>query len=104
MHAPFKSHAAEKDQAVNSRSTLCRGTANDSSTEGVSAMRLQNKFSRFTFVVLLFIAMSIASATAQFPAPTVPPTPATVPASQTIPAGFEMTGFIQFASVDQLCV
>ncbi len=35
--------------------------------------------------------------------PTLPPTPATIPASQGPVAPFDITGFIQFASVDSLC-
>ncbi|MBZ5532367.1 MAG: hypothetical protein LAO20_13130 [Acidobacteriia bacterium] len=60
-------------------------------------------FSFAGVVVLLMLAVT-ATSWAQFTAPTVPPTPAVVPARQTIPAGFEMTGFIQYASVDQLCI
>src|SRR6478736_7119723 len=47
---------------------------------------------------LLFVA---ASAWAQ--KPVTPPTPATMPASQGGVAPFDMTGFIQFASVDSAC-
>lgn len=54
--------------------------------------------------LLLLLLMVSATSSAQFTAPAVPPTPAVIPAYQTIPAGFEMTGFIQYASVDQLCV
>lgn len=55
-------------------------------------------------VVLLLMVASVATSWAQFTAPAVPPTPAVVPASQTIPPGFEMTGFIEYASVDQMCI
>lgn len=55
-------------------------------------------------VVLLLVVVFTTASWAQFVAPAVPPTPATVPAYQTIPAGFEMTGFIEAASVDQQCI
>jgi hypothetical protein len=60
----------------------------------------------FVAMALLMMMACAASAFAQaFPPPAaVPPALAIVPAAQTIPAGFEMTGFIQYASVDQLCV
>ena len=53
----------------------------------------------------LLLMACAATAVAQFPPPAaIPPAPAIVPAAQTIATGFEMTGFIQYASVDQLCV
>lgn len=55
-------------------------------------------------LLLMLVATVTAGAQATWPAPAVPPTPATVPAYQTIPAGFEMTGFIEYASVDQMCI
>ena len=45
--------------------------------------------------------LSAASVWAQ--KPDTPPTPATMPASQGGVAPFDMTGFIQFASVDSVC-
>jgi hypothetical protein len=51
------------------------------------------------FALLLFLAFTM-NLWAQ---PTVPPTPATIPASQGPVAPFDITGFIQFASVDSLC-
>lgn len=63
----------------------------------------KNIFRVAGIVLLLMLAMTAAS-WAQFAAPVVPPAPAVVPAYQTIPAGFEMTGFIQYASVDQMCL
>jgi len=55
------------------------------------------------FVLLLMVA-SVATSWAQFTAPAIPPAPAVVPAYASIPTGFEMTGFIQYASVDQMCL
>ena len=67
-------------------------------------MRGHNNIFRTAGIVLLLAVACATASWAQFVAPAVPPTPATVPAYQTIPAGFEMTGFIQYASVDQLCI
>ena len=55
--------------------------------------------------LLLMLACTATALGQAFPPPAaIPPAPAIVPVAQTIPAGFEMTGFIQYASVDQLCV
>lgn len=56
-------------------------------------------------VALLLLAFALPGTQAQqiYPRPTVPPTPATLPPAQTVPPGFESLGFIQYASVDQLC-
>jgi hypothetical protein len=70
----------------------------------MSAKEQARKIFRSAGAVLLLMVASVAASWAQFTAPTVPPTPAVVPAYQTIPAGFEMTGFIEYASVDQMCV
>lgn len=51
------------------------------------------------FALLLFLAFTM-NLWAQ---PTIPPTPAIMPASQGPVAPFDITGFIQFASVDSLC-
>ncbi len=67
-------------------------------------MRGNKNIFRTAGIVLLLVVACATASWAQFVAPAVPPTPATVPAYQTIPAGFEMTGFIQYASVDQLCI
>jgi hypothetical protein len=81
---------------------------NRSLTEGVSQMRAfeqATKFLRLAGVVLLLMFAAVATSLAQsWPAPAVPPAPAVIPAFQTIPPGFEMTGFIEYASVDQMCI
>src|SRR5437660_10597783 len=59
------------------------------------------KISKVAVVTLLLIFA--VAAQAQWPRPTTPPTPATIPAIQTVPVGFDETGFIEFASVDALC-
>ncbi|HET9837333.1 MAG TPA: hypothetical protein VFR84_03800 [Candidatus Angelobacter sp.] len=76
-------------------------------TEGVSLMRAfeQNKSLKFTGLVLLLMILAAATAGAQsWPAPTVPPAPSQVPAYASNPTGFEMTGWIEYASVDQMCL
>src|SRR5215475_9349288 len=81
--------------------------AKSSLTEGVSPMRVfkQNKFLKFTGMVLLLIfAMAAVSNAQTWPAPAVPPTPAQTPAYAPPATGFEMTGFIEYASVDQMCL
>ena len=59
------------------------------------------KISKMAVVTLLLIFA--VAAQAQWPRPTTPPTPATIPAFQTVPIGFDETGFIEYASVDALC-
>lgn len=59
---------------------------------------------RLAAVVLLLMIASAASWAQAWPVPAVPPAPAVVPAYQTIPTGFEMTGFIEYASVDSQCI
>jgi len=56
-------------------------------------------FRTANFALLLFLAFTM-NLWAQ---PTIPPKPATMPASQGPVAPFDITGFIQFASVDSLC-
>jgi hypothetical protein len=68
------------------------------------ARRPVNRYSKFGACLLLLMLASAHAAFAQFVAPTVPPTPAILPAYQSIPFGFTTTGFIQYASVDQLCL
>lgn len=79
-----------------------------SSTEGFFNMKTYTQgnsiFRYMGVVLLLMVAMTAASWAQTWPVPAVPPTPAVVPAAQTIPAGFEMTGFIEYASVDQQCI
>jgi len=58
----------------------------------------------FCMLALVLTASSIVwSQTTPFPKPVLPPSPAIVPASQTVPAGFDETGFIGYASVDAMC-
>lgn len=59
------------------------------------------KISKVAVVTLLLIFA--VTAQAQWPKPTTPPAPATIPAFQTVPIGFDETGFIEYASVDALC-
>ena len=62
------------------------------------------RYSRLGACVLLLMLASANAALGQFVAPTLPPGPAILPAYQSIPFGFAATGFIQYASVDQLCL
>jgi hypothetical protein len=68
------------------------------------ARRSVNRYSKLGACVLLLMLASANAALAQFVAPTVPPSPAILPAYQSIPFGFATTGFIQYASVDHLCL
>jgi hypothetical protein len=79
---------------------------NRSLTEGVSQMRAfeQTKFLKLAGAVLLLMFAMTANSWAQWPAPVVPPAPAQVPAYAPPATGFEMTGFIEYASVDQMCL
>lgn len=54
-------------------------------------------------VVLLLVLALATGAPAQLAKPTLPPVAAKPPASQTIPTGFDDLGFVQYASVDQMC-
>lgn len=62
------------------------------------------KFLKLAGAVLLLMVASGATSWAQFTAPMVPPPPAQVPAYAANPTGFEMTGWIEYASVDQMCL
>jgi hypothetical protein len=64
----------------------------------------QTKVLKFAAGVLLLVVASVATSLAQFTAPVVPPAPAVVPAYASPATGFEMTGFIEYASVDQMCL
>jgi hypothetical protein len=64
---------------------------------------------RIVLLLLMVAALSAASMAQTAPVPTpvpwplpaaVPPAPAKIPATQTVPAGFDETGQIQFASLD----
>jgi hypothetical protein len=68
------------------------------------ARRPVKRYSRLGACVLLLMLASANAVFAQFVAPTVPPSPAILPRYQSIPFGFTTTGFIQYASVDQLCL
>jgi hypothetical protein len=55
-------------------------------------------------VLMLLLVLYTAGASAQsLPKPAVPPTPALLPSAQTVAPGFDDLGFIQYASVDQMC-
>jgi hypothetical protein len=77
---------------------------NSGLTEGVLQMRTESK--KFLKLAGMVLLLMVASATSwgQFTAPIVPPAPAVVPAFAPPATGFEMTGFIEFASVDQMCL
>ena len=64
----------------------------------------QTKFLKLAGAVLLLMFAMTANSWAQWPAPVVPPAPAQVPAYAPPATGFEMTGFIEYASVDQMCL
>src|SRR5215510_11595282 len=74
-------------------------------TEGVSQMRVNVQATKIfkVAVVSLLLIFAVTAAQAQWPKPTTPPTPATIPAIQTVPIGFDETGFIEYASADALC-
>jgi hypothetical protein len=77
---------------------------NSGLTEGVLQMRTEaKKLLKLAGMVLLLMVAS-ATSWGQFTAPVVPPAPAVVPAFAPPATGFEMTGFIEFASVDQMCL
>ena len=61
-------------------------------------LRLHTSGKRYWPLPLLLMAASVWAQK-----PDTPPTPATMPASQGGVAPFDMTGFIQFASVDSVC-
>lgn len=75
-------------------------------TEGASrSMELNRKYARvfkFAGPMLLFAYAAAGSLCAQIK-PLVPPRPALVPASETVAPGFDDLGYIQYASVDQMC-
>jgi len=76
--------------------------------EGVAKAMNANQRStsvlKFTGTLLLGIFAAAKMVSAQtLPRPTVPPSPAILPASQTIAPGFDILGFIQYASVDHMC-
>jgi hypothetical protein len=56
-----------------------------------------------SFILLLVLAVAGATSGQVIPKPAVPPTPATLPPAQTVAPGFDDLGFIQYASVDNMC-
>lgn len=63
-----------------------------------------NKSVGVAAVLLLLILAGAMTLQAQtFPKPTTPPSAAKLPVYQSIPSGFDDLGFIQYASVDQMC-
>jgi hypothetical protein len=69
----------------------------------MSFWEVRNAVRRAAIVALLVVAAQ-TYAGAQFTVPKVPPKPATLPAYQTIPASFDITGFIESATLDgSLC-
>src|SRR5215470_7034045 len=60
------------------------------------------KMAAHTLLLVFTLALAVR-AQAQWPRPATPPTPANVPSSQTVPAGFDELGFIEYASVDATC-
>lgn len=76
-------------------------------TEGVAkTMRVQQpkQILRVAAIILLLVFAAAGVSSAQvLPKPTVPPTAATLPQAQTVAPGFDDLGFIQYASVDQMC-
>jgi hypothetical protein len=55
------------------------------------------------YILLLLVVTAISSLAQSFPKPTLPATKATLPPAQTVSPGFDDLGFIQYASVDQMC-
>jgi hypothetical protein len=53
--------------------------------------------------LLLIFMMTLAASGQSLSKPTTPPAPAKLPTAQTVAAGFDDLGFIQYASVDQMC-
>src|SRR6185437_16644026 len=103
MSSPTRSHFAH---IVPDHNDIV-ATANSSLTEGVSdTMKVNyrgNKAGKLALLLLLnFAAAGVLSAQV-FPKPTVPPASATLPASQTVAPGFDDLGFVEYASVDQMC-
>src|SRR5438270_342548 len=97
-----------------SRGTGCHKREHDESSkdprgkqiDGRSSktMRVYEQVTKISKVAATSLLLLFAvTAQAQWPKPTTPPTPATLPAYQTIPAGFESIGYIEYASVDALC-
>lgn len=70
----------------------------------MSANQTSKRVLKFAGPLLLGILTMAGVGEAQtLPRPTVPPSPAILPASQTAAPGFDILGFIQYASVDQMC-
>jgi hypothetical protein len=71
----------------------------------MTARKSEIRYSKLRASVLLLMLVSVSSAWAQFTAPaSLPPAPAKMPAYQSIPPGYDATGFIEYASVDQMCL
>src|SRR5215470_2361802 len=60
------------------------------------------KMTALTAPLVVVLAFAV-DAQAQWPRPATPPPPANLPSSQTVPAGFDELGFIEYASVDATC-
>src|SRR6185437_11000011 len=103
MFSPTESRFADFSPDYN----VMVARANSRTTEGVSdTMKVNhkgNKACKLAFTLLLNFAAAGVLAAQVFPRPTVPPTSATMPAIQTVAPGFDDLGFIEYASVDQMC-
>ncbi|HKD78591.1 MAG TPA: hypothetical protein VKH81_02800 [Candidatus Angelobacter sp.] len=64
----------------------------------------RTRYSKLRTCVLLAILASASAVWAQFTAPTLPPAPVPLPAYQSIPPGFDIVGYIEFASADAFCL
>lgn len=70
----------------------------------MKAYQKLNKVVGVAAMLLLLVATFAMTLQAQtFPKPAMPPTAAKLPGYQTTPSGFDDLGFIQYASVDQMC-
>jgi len=64
----------------------------------------RTRYSKLRACILLATLASVSAAWAQFTAPPLPPASVPLPAYQSIPPGFDTVGYIEFASVDTMCL
>jgi hypothetical protein len=109
---PLSSSGQEQDQitaATAEHGSKCRLQFDGRSFKMRGFEQLRNSLKVAGLMLLLLLVAGsgstlfaqIVPTPAQWPAPTAfPPAPAALPIYQTVPAGFDMTGMLQFASLD----
>jgi len=103
MSSPIRSRVANISAGNSDTVERATSTMREGVPDSMKVNHKGNQAGKLVLILLLnFAAARVLSAQA-FPNPAVPPASATLPASQTVAPGFDDLGFIEYASVDQMC-